>query len=230
MAKTQQASSRRTTARPGAARKGGAGRPRPSGGQQGNGQRGNGQQRASQDRGSAQKAAGGALLVTAEESASTAPRLWFQLTTLVLSLAGLGFSVYLTITHLHPAALVCSDKGLVNCNAVTTSAQSKVFGIFPVAELGLAYYVFTTAINSPWAWRMRRREVRWIRLASTVAGMGFVLYLLFAELIQIGNICLYCSGVHIVTFLLFVLIVFDSVFRQAPENSLAPADAKRTKG
>jgi uncharacterized membrane protein len=235
MAKTQQASGRRTTARPGAARKGGAGRPGPSGGQQGSGRQGNGQQRASQDRGSqqrgsAQKAAGGALLVTAEESASTAPRLWFQLTTFVLSLAGLGFSVYLTITHLHPAALVCAEKGLVNCNAVTTSAQSKVFGIFPVAELGLAYYVFTTAINSPWAWRMRRREVRWIRLASTIAGMGFVLYLLFAELIQIGNICLYCTGVHIVTFILFVLIVFDSVFRQAPGNSLAPADAKRTKG
>lgn len=217
MGKTQQAARRRTTARPGAARKGGGG----SGPAQAAGPRRGAAPRTASDRPDpAAEAAPGA----------TAPRLWFQLTTFALALVGLGFSVYLTITHLHPAALICSDKGLVNCGAVTTSAQSKVFGIFPVAELGLGYYVFTAAINSPWAWRMRRREVRWIRLVSTVLGMGFVLYLLYAELIQIGNICLYCTGVHIVTFILFVLIVFDSVFRQAPELSAAQAAAKRTKG
>ena len=71
---------------------------------------------------------------------------------------------------------------------------------------------------------------RWIRLASVVVGIGFVLYLLFVELIQLGNICLYCTGVHIATFLLFVLILFDSVFRQAPAYSAAPVSAKRTKG
>ena len=38
--------------------------------------------------------------------------------------------------------LVCSDKGLMNCEEVTTSPQSMVFGIFPVAVLGLAFYVF----------------------------------------------------------------------------------------
>lgn len=167
----------------------------------------------------------------------------------VLALIGLGLSVYLTITHLHPKALLCSAHGIVNCEAVTTSTQSKVFGIFPVAELGLGFYVFLAAICTPWAWRMKRTlrlgpvrilrlgpvrigntELRWIRLASVVVGMGFVLYLLFVELIQLGSICLYCTGVHIATFLLFVLILFDSVFRQAPAYSAAPVSAKRTKG
>jgi uncharacterized membrane protein len=161
------------------------------------------------------------------------PPRWLPLAAGLLSLIGFGLSVYLTITHLHPAALVCSNKGLVNCTAVTTSAESKVFGIFPVAELGLAFYVFMVAINTPWAWRMKRvfrlgpvsignQELRWIRLGSVVVGIGFVLYLLYAELVQIGNICLFCTGVHITTFLLFVLILFDFVFRQAPANTRRP--------
>ena len=70
----------------------------------------------------------------------------------------------------------------MNCTKVTTSPQSYVFGI-PVAVLGLAFYVFAVAIMSPWAWRsMARREVGLIRLALAVVGIGFVLYLLYAEL------------------------------------------------
>jgi uncharacterized membrane protein len=227
MAKTQQAANRRTTARPGApVRKGGGSRP-------------------AQPRAGAAGAAGAPAPDPAGRAAAPAvppaPG-WLRLTALALALAGLGFSVYLTITHLFPASLFCASKGFVDCAAVTTSGQSEVFGIFPVAELGLAFYVFMVAINLPWAWRADRRElrlagavkvsvpVRWLRLGSAVAGMGFVLYLLYAELIQIGNICLYCTGVHIVTFLLFTLIVFDSVFRQAPAYTATPAGAKRTKG
>jgi uncharacterized membrane protein len=63
---------------------------------------------------------------------------------------------------------------------------------------------------SPWAWQWqwRRREVALIRLASVVVGIGFVIYLLYAELFIIGNICLYCTSVHALTFLLFVLTMF----------------------
>ncbi|MDQ2876200.1 MAG: vitamin K epoxide reductase family protein [Actinomycetota bacterium] len=169
------------------------------------------------------------------------PSRWLVVATGLVALVGLGLSVYLTITHLNPKTLFCSSHGIVNCEAVTQSTQSKVFGIFPVAELGLGFYVFMTAICTPWAWRMKRvlrlgpvrignQELRWIRLGSVIVGIGFVLYLLFVELIQLGSICLYCTGVHIATFLLFVLILFDSVFRQAPAYTTAPASAKRTKG
>jgi uncharacterized membrane protein len=106
--------------------------------------------------------------------------------------------------------LACSDKGLVNCTKVTTSAQSMVFGIFPVAVLGLAFYVFMAAINSPLGWRLDRREVKWLRLGSVIVGMGFVLYLIYAELIQIGSICLWCTSVHAATFLIFALLVYEA--------------------
>jgi uncharacterized membrane protein len=140
--------------------------------------------------------------------AERGPAPWLQITTFVLALAGLGVSIYLTIAHFTESALAgCSESGLVNCTKVTTSAESYVFGI-PVAVLGLAFFVFGVVIMSPWAWRATRREIHLARIASLVVGIGFVLYLLYAELFTIGSICLYCTSVHVITFVLFVLTAF----------------------
>jgi uncharacterized membrane protein len=134
---------------------------------------------------------------------------WVQWTSLVLSLAGLGVSIYLTIAHYTTTSiLACSNKGFVDCAKVTTSSQSMVFGVLPVAVLGLAFYVFMVAVNSPWGWRLRIPLVWWARIGSIVVGIGFVLYLVYAEIIQIGNICLWCTSVHVITFLLFALLIF----------------------
>ena len=134
------------------------------------------------------------------------PAAWLRWTTFALALIGLGVSIYLTYAHYTESALAgCTETtGVVNCGKVTTSEQSVVFGI-PVAVLGLAFYVFMVAIMSPWAWKARRREVGLLRLASLVVGIGFVLYLIYAELFDIGSICLYCTSVHVITFFLFVL-------------------------
>ena len=40
----------------------------------------------------------------------------------------------------------------------------------------------------------------------SVSGIGFVLYLVYIELFLAKLICLYCTGVHVVTFALFILI------------------------
>ena len=142
-----------------------------------------------------------------DEAGPAGPALWLQLATFVLALAGLGVSIYLTIAHFTESALAgCSESGVVNCTKVTTSPQSYVFGI-PVAVLGLAFYLFAAAIMSPWAWQAARREIHLLRIASLVVGIGFVLYLIYAELFIIGSICLYCTSVHAITFVLFVLTV-----------------------
>jgi uncharacterized membrane protein len=134
---------------------------------------------------------------------------WLRWTSLALSLAGLGVSIYLTIAHYTTTTILdCSSKGFVDCAKVTTSSQSMVFGVFPVAVLGLAFYLFMVAVNSPWGWRLRIPLVWWARIGSAVVGIGFVLYLVYAEIIQIGNICLWCTSVHVITFLLFALLVF----------------------
>jgi uncharacterized membrane protein len=196
-----------------------AGKPgRAGGGQGGRGARGRGEdsrgQGGRQGAGRPGGSQGRSGPATAEPVAAgvatrpSAPR-WFQLTTLALSLAGLGVSIYLTIVHYGSTGLlVCTASGAINCEKVVTSPESMVFGVFPVAVLGLAFYVFMVAINTPWAWRSRPPLIWWARLAGIVTGMGFVLYLLYAEIIQIGNICLWCTGVHAITFVLFALLVF----------------------
>ena len=138
--------------------------------------------------------------------------LWLQVATFVLAILGLAISAYETYAHYngsHLAGCPTGGNGTFNCTAVITSSQSMVFGVLPVAVLGLAFYVAAVPLFSPWAWRMRRREVHVLRLVSVIVGMGFVMYLIYAEL-QIGSICEYCTGVHVVTFLLFCITVFSA--------------------
>ena len=136
--------------------------------------------------------------------------LWLQVTSLVLAVVGLAISAYETYAHFNGNRLAgCpTGTGAFNCSAVITSSQSMVFGVLPVAILGLAFYVVAVPLFSPWGWRARRRLVHQVRLASVLVGMGFVMYLIYAEL-QIGSICEYCTGVHVVTFLLFCITVFS---------------------
>ena len=150
------------------------------------------------------------------------PPTWLQVTSLVLAVIGLSISAYETYAHYngsHLAGCPSSPGGTFNCGEVITSAQSMVFNIFPVAVLGLAFYVFAVVIFSPWAWRftairlgplrITSRAVDAVRLGSIIVGMGFVMYLIYAEF-QIGAICEYCTGVHIITFLLFCITVVSA--------------------
>jgi uncharacterized membrane protein len=130
---------------------------------------------------------------------------WAIATTFVLSLIGLALSTYLTITHFRPQDLFCSGGGLINCGLVTTSAQSRFLGI-PVAFLGLGTFVVMTVLNSPWMWRAKNYWIHVARFALSIISMCFVLWLLTAELIIIGSICLYCTGVHVVTFAILIVL------------------------
>jgi uncharacterized membrane protein len=143
---------------------------------------------------------------------------WLPITSLALVVIGLALSVYLTYEHYTASAtLACSDNGVVNCLQVTTSAQSKVFGI-PVALLGLVYFVAMLPACLPAAWRSRSPWLRNGRIAAGIVGIGFVFYLLYAELFTIGKICLYCTGVHVVTVALFAVVLFGQASVTAPED------------
>jgi uncharacterized membrane protein len=145
-----------------------------------------------------------------------------QLSTLALSLGGLGMSLYLTVAHYTTAvALACPDTGVINCEKVTTSPQSVVFGVFPVAVLGLVFYVFMAAVNTPWAWRATWPALRWARLGSVIAGIGFVVYLVYTELFTLTAVCLECTTVHVITLLLFALVVYASTATAEPAGDLA---------
>jgi len=132
---------------------------------------------------------------------------WRSVVTSLLSLAGVGVAIYLTLAHYTKGiTLACPATGAINCEAVTTSSESVVFGI-PVAVLGLVYFVPMLALSLPWAWRTSVRLVAGARLAASVVGIGFVFYLVYAELFEIQKICLWCTSVHVLTFALFVVVV-----------------------
>jgi uncharacterized membrane protein len=137
------------------------------------------------------------------------PLRWQPIASLLLSIAGLGVATYLTITHFDKVALVCSDNGPINCAKVTSSPQSVILGI-PVAMLGLVFFVPMIALCLPAAWRSADRRIHLARLILSVTGVGMILYLIIAELFIIKAICLWCSGVHVITFILFVIIVTAS--------------------
>ena len=132
---------------------------------------------------------------------------WQPLTTFILSLIGLGVSTYLTIVHFdtHVGLSCPAGGGIVNCEKVTTSAQSYLFGI-PVATLGLAFFVPMAVLCLPVAWHSTVRAVHWVRLALSASGVVMIIHLISAELLTIKAICLWCTSVHVITFILFVII------------------------
>lgn len=134
---------------------------------------------------------------------------WAEVTTFLLSLLGLGLSIYLTITHFAKQLLVCSGTGFVDCAKVTTSPQSYFLHI-PVAFLGLAIYTVMVAINSPWAWHAKARWIHVMRFVLAIVAMCFVFWLVYAEFIIIHSICLYCTAVHITTFALLIVLTLVS--------------------
>jgi uncharacterized membrane protein len=147
-------------------------------------------------------------LADVDEAAPPGVSRRIRITALVLCLLGLADSVYLTIAHFQANLLeqTCSTSGAIDCAKVTTSPQSVIVHV-PVAILGLAFYTAFTVINLPHFWVTKDTRVHWLRFVMSVTGIGFVLYLIYAELFLIKAICEYCTGVHIITFALFILIV-----------------------
>ncbi len=143
---------------------------------------------------------------------------WLAPTTLVLSVVGLLVSIYLTFEHLtENATLACSTGGTVDCAKVTTSAWSTFLGV-PVAFLGLAFFIVMLALSWPSVWRRGEAWLDRVRLGWLTIGLVMALYLVWAELFRINAICLWCTAVHIVTFLLWLVVLFGQILSGPPSK------------
>jgi uncharacterized membrane protein len=144
---------------------------------------------------------------------------WVRVAAPLLCLAGLGVSLYLTIAHYNAkVVLACPATGIVNCAKVTESPQSAILGV-PVALLGLLYFAAITPLHLPAAWRSESGLVRRARVAAAVAGILMVLYLIYTELFTLDALCLWCTAVHGITFLLFVVTLVGTM-QMEPEAEL----------
>jgi uncharacterized membrane protein len=93
---------------------------------------------------------------------------WPGLIGTVASVAGLGIAGYLTYEHFTgSSSLVCSDKGIVNCLAVTTSSYAMVAGV-PVAVLGLIFFAVTLVLQLPVVWKWPNPIIRKARRSGAL--------------------------------------------------------------
>lgn len=122
-----------------------------------------------------------------------------------LSIVGLLISIYMTYEHFTGSTtLACSDNGTVNCLKVTTSPWAVIAGV-PVAVAGLAYFLVMALLCAPTRFA---KDVAVLRLLGVVVGTVMVLWLVYVELFKVDAICLWCTGVHVVTLLLLGVVLW----------------------
>jgi uncharacterized membrane protein len=59
----------------------------------------------------------------------------------------------------------------------------------------------------PVAWRSNAAWLAWGRIAAAIVGIGMVVYLIAQEALVLRTICLWCTGVHVLTFAMFLIII-----------------------
>jgi uncharacterized membrane protein len=134
---------------------------------------------------------------------------WVPVASTVICLLAVADAGYLTYVHFFTKKFpfCVMGGGLINCGAVTTSIYSKFLGM-PVSLLGLLWAVGMLVLCSPPAWKASSPWVGRVRLLGCVTGLAMVFWLVYAELFKLGKICEYCTGVHILTVALFVVVAY----------------------
>lgn len=129
---------------------------------------------------------------------------------LIISFLGILDGIDLTIAHYStPAVLACPDTGFINCAKVTTSSYSQIHGI-PVALLGLIFFVIMFILQLPMMWNSASALIKYGRLAFSIIGLLSVFWFVYVEFHKLHAICLYCTGVHIMTFAIFVVTLIGT--------------------
>lgn len=133
---------------------------------------------------------------------------------IAMALVGTAIAVYLTSVHYANVPLVCTAGGPVDCGAVTRSAYSLVPGTsLPITLPGMLWFIVSGGI-AVYAlmlrWQHKAESVRlWLGLVAWGAlGMVFVIYLVYAEIVVLHKICEWCTVIHVLTLLTFLLAVW----------------------
>lgn len=151
-------------------------------------------------------------------------RTWPGLSAVVLmALIGLGVSIYLTIVHYDKhVSLACTNGGFVNCTDVTTSAWSVVPGTtWPITLPGMLWFIVAggLALWSLTALARGQEEPQYARLALlawSAPALLFVFYLVFVEIYDVRKLCEWCTSVHIMTLLTFLIAITRWQHRNDP--------------
>ena len=147
----------------------------------------------------------------------------------LLAFLGAAIAVYLSYIEITHASAVCGPLG--DCQTVQTSAYARLWGIVPIAVVGLGAYV---AIVALWfGQRFLRNRLGdsgtnaaiWGLLALVLAGTLFSIYLTYLELFVIRAICLWClsSALVMTAMLIYVVLAVTSGPSGVSLNTARPA-------
>jgi uncharacterized membrane protein len=129
----------------------------------------------------------------------------------LLSVVGLAVAAYLTSVHYAGVPLACTKGGLVDCAAVTTSPYSVISGTqVPITLPGMLWFVVNFAFVLA-AWRAQWRPPARLLVAHAVwgaLGLLTVLYLVYVEIVRLDKICEWCTVVHVLTLISFLLAFY----------------------
>ena len=124
------------------------------------------------------------------------PRL--QLIAILVSVAGIAVSAYLTVLHYAGFAPVCPATAAINCEAVLSSRYAVIAGTsIPTSAAGIVWFAVSAA-----TWTRPRRS---LLLAWSLVGLLTVIYLLFIEIVLVGAICLWCTAAHVLVVVLVLI-------------------------
>lgn len=127
---------------------------------------------------------------------------------LLLSLAGLADSVYLTYEHFNKVIPPCTVNTflpiLSDCGKVLTSPYAIMFGI-PLAVLGLIHYgSLSTWIVSSLV--TKKKIFRYFIVLQSIVGAIASLYFMYIQFGIIGSICIYCTISALVSFIIVAIV------------------------
>ena len=147
-----------------------------------------------------------AVLRTGNHADVTETPAWQSYAVLLLALAGIGVSLYMSYVETQHASAVCGPVG--DCNAVQSSPYARLLGI-PIGVLGVLGYV---AILVVWWWQRLRHDrlaghAPMVMFTLTFVGTLFSIYLTFLEPFVIGAVCMWCISQAIIMTLLLLLSI-----------------------
>jgi len=129
----------------------------------------------------------------------------------IVSLIGLGDSIYLTIEHLTGQSVRCTI--IAGCSEVLGSSYAVMAGI-PLATVGVAAYfgVFSLATLGAFGYRLAGT------LLAILVGIMFLmtLWLLYLQAFVIHHFCQFCLLSALVTFVLTGLVIAQRRLRKVP--------------
>jgi uncharacterized membrane protein len=108
----------------------------------------------------------------------------------LVSLAGVVVSIYLTVLHYAGVVPGCPVTGPINCEAVLSSPYALIAGLpVPTSAAGIVWFGVSAVL-----WM---RPLSRIHLAWSAIGLATVVYLVFVEIVRLGVVCLWCSAAHV---------------------------------